>query len=317
MDNNPVAVFPFPNLPKPGCWLAAPNRAIFSTVSTDTRNLWETLVSSQGIVMGSFRRLTAAAGNEGDPFCAPGGTLAFTNLEMREDVWSLPFDLDHAKPKGVIQRITDIPAGREYASLSRDGRYVAFASTQSGRLNIWLRDLATGKESPVAGSLFTQDYPVVNATGGKVAFSSFENGKRLVYVAAPGGMPEKLCEGCLRATDWSRDENKLLVFGGNPYQINLLDIASHQQTPILKHASYPLLYGRFSPDNRWISFTARIGPNRGWIVIAPLDGPNTFRRTPGSGSPKKARKTGPTGRRMGRRSILVRLGMEIPAYGDN
>ena len=169
----------------------------------------------------------------------------------------------------------------------------------------------------MAGSLFTQDYPVVNASGGRIAFSSFENGKRLVYVAAPGGPPEKLCEGCLRATDWSRDENELLVFGGNPYQINLLDIASHQQTPILKHASYPLLYGRFSPDNRWISFTARIGPNRGWIVIAPLDGPNTFRRTPGSGSPKKARKTGPTGRRTGRSSISVLVGMEIRAYGDS
>jgi hypothetical protein len=94
-----------------------------------------------------------------------------------------------------------------------------------------------------------------------------------VYVSAPGGTPEKLCEGCLRATDWSRDEKTLLMFGGNPYQIDVLDLASHRQTPLLKHPTYNLLYGRFSPDNRWVSFTARIQPNRGRIAIAPVDGP--------------------------------------------
>jgi Tol biopolymer transport system component len=95
----------------------------------------------------------------------------------------------------------------------------------------------------------------------------------VVYVAAPGGAPEKLCEGCLRATDWSRDEKTLLVFGGNPYQINVLELASHRQTPLLKHANYNLLYGRFSPDNRWVSFTVRTEPNRARIAIAPINGP--------------------------------------------
>ena len=65
----------------------------------------------------------------------------------------------------------------------------------------------------------------------------------------------------------------LLTFGGNPYQISLLDVASHRQTLVLKHPSYHLLYGRFSPDNRWVAFTARIEASRAQIVIAPLDGP--------------------------------------------
>ena len=63
------------------------------------------------------------------------------------------------------------------------------------------------------------------------------------------------------------------MFDGNPYQVNAQDLASHQQTPILKHPSYSLLFARFSPDNRWVSFTARIQPNRARIAIAPLDGP--------------------------------------------
>ena len=87
------------------------------------------------------------------------------------------------------------------------------------------------------------------------------------------GARERVCEGCFRATDWSRDEKALLIFAGNPYQVNLLDLASHRQTTLLKHARDDLLYARFSPDNRWVSFTERIEPNRARIMIAPVDGP--------------------------------------------
>jgi len=260
--------------PKPGCWSATDNAVIFSIANGDTQNLWEIGVSPRtGKASGVLKRLTAGAGNEVDPSCASGGALSFTNVENRRDVWSLPFDLDRGTSRGVRERITQGPAWREDASLSNNGRYVAFASDQSGRLNIWLRELATGKELSVASSSFVQRYPESSASGARIAFAMFEKEKRVLYVSAPGGAPEKLCEGCLRATNWSHDEKTLLVFGGNPYQINVLDVASHQQTPLLKHLTYNLLYGRFSPDNRWVSFTARIQPNRARIAIAPVDGP--------------------------------------------
>src|SRR5208282_6023543 len=118
---------------------------------------------------------------------------------------------------------------------------------------------------------FAQQFPAISPSGGKVAYSSYENDKRILYAAAPGGVPEKLCDGCLRPTDWSRDEKTLLTFGGNPYQVSLLDLASHGQTPLLTHPSYNLALAHFSPDNRWISFIARVQPNRSWIMIAPID----------------------------------------------
>jgi hypothetical protein len=94
-----------------------------------------------------------------------------------------------------------------------------------------------------------------------------------VFVASPGGAPEKICDGCLRATDWSGDEQGMLVFVGNPYQINRLDLSTRRQAPLVKHPSFHVLYGRFSPDDRWISFTARLQPDRGRILIAPTTGP--------------------------------------------
>jgi Tol biopolymer transport system component len=263
------------DVPGPDCWSATANTVIFFTTTGDTENLWEIGISPRtGKVSGLFRRLTTSAGNDKHASCAPGGALAFTNVETRTDVWSIPFDLDRGIPKGTLERITNSPAYREYPSLSSNGRYIAFASNQSGGPpNIWSRDLVTGKESNVSSLSFFENYPVINPSGTRVAFSVYEKDKRVVYASAPGGEREKLCEGCLEATDWSRDEKTVLVFGGTPYQINVLDLASHQQTPLLKHPKYNLLYGRFSPDNRWVSFTVRTGPNQGHIAMAPTDGP--------------------------------------------
>jgi eukaryotic-like serine/threonine-protein kinase len=267
-----------PDLPKPSCWLAANSNVIFSSLmrgSGETSNIWEIGVSQvTGRIYGKFKPLTVGAGNEVEPACASGDALAFTNLEIKKDIWALAMDLNRGTPKSALQRVTESPADREHASLSADGKYVAFASTQSSRrYNIWVRELATGKETDVASSSFVQRFPVISPPGGKVAFSRYEYSKRVVYVSAIGGVPEKLCEGCLRATDWSRDEKALLMFGGNPYRINLLDIASHRQVVLFKHPTENLLYARFSPDNRWVSFTRRVQPDRAWLMIAPLDGP--------------------------------------------
>jgi eukaryotic-like serine/threonine-protein kinase len=261
-----------PNIPIPRCWLASGNRLVFSTQNGDAANLWETAISPRtGKVDGVFSRLTAGAETETDPSCASEDALVFTNVEEIPSKWLLPFDLDRVKTMGSLERITPDSSAQEHSSLSGDGRFLAYASARSGPLNIWLRDLKTGADSHVASSSLAQRYPVVDTSGSRVAFSTFENGNRQVYVSTSDGA-EKVCEACFRATDWSRDDKTLIIFTGSPYQINTLDVASRQQTTLLKHPAYNLLYGRLSPDYRWISFTARVQPNRGIIMVAPLDG---------------------------------------------
>jgi Tol biopolymer transport system component/DNA-binding winged helix-turn-helix (wHTH) protein len=261
-----------PWVPTPASWSAADDTVIFSMPFGDTENLWKIGVSPvTGKVTGELRRLTTGAGNEISPSRSPGDTLTFAKVETRTDVWSLPVDLDRGRSAGALERITQSPAYRYYVSLSSNGRDLAFSSTQAGGPDIWIHDLESGKESRVASSLNVQRFPVISTSGAKVAYSAHEKGKRVVYISAPGGAPEKLCEGCLRATDWSRDDKTLLVFGGSPEQINALDVASHRQTPILKHPKYNLLYGRLSSDNRWVSFTVRTEPGRAHVAIAPLD----------------------------------------------
>jgi serine/threonine protein kinase/Tol biopolymer transport system component len=261
-------------LPWPYCWSAETNRVVFSIGSGDAKNIWEIGISPQtGKVTGSPRRLSAGSGTQEDVFCA-SGTLAFTDWERRSQIWSLPFDLNRGVPAGAPERITQGSGQRSYPSLSSDLRQLAFSSNQSGHTNLWKRDLATGEESIVARSSLLQRFPVMSPSGARIAFAvNEEDGARTVYVAAPGGEPEKVCEGCVRATDWSSDEKSLLTFDGTPYQVNLLDAAAHRQTLVLKHPTNDVLYGHFSPDNRWISFTVRTSPTRAFLAIAPIDGP--------------------------------------------
>lgn len=263
-------------IPSPGCWSPGGNTVVFSFGTVVQSDLWEIEFSPRtGKVKSAPARLTAGTVKELNPSCTQGGTLAFTGVETTRNVWSLGFDLDRGMPrtKSTLERVTVGQSSREHASMAYDGRLLAFASNQSGRTNIWTRDLTTGKEAPVASSSLEQHYPVINRSGDTIAFSVFEKDARAVFVSAPGGPSEKVCEGCLRATDWSRDGKSILVFGGNPYQIDTLEIATRQRAPILKDPNYSLLYGRFSPDNRWISFTVRTQPSHARIVIAPLDGP--------------------------------------------
>jgi Tol biopolymer transport system component/DNA-binding winged helix-turn-helix (wHTH) protein len=187
-------VLRLPTFPVPGCWSPTANTVVFSFRAKDQTDLWKIEVSPQtGKVTGPAKRLTTDTLRAADPSCTTGGAVAFTSVDTKTDVWSVAFDLDHGKPKGTLERVTMGPSSREHASLATNGHFVAFASNQSGRPNIWVRDLVTGDESPVASSSLEQHYPVMNAAGDKIAFSAFEKDSRTIYVSAPGGPPEWLC----------------------------------------------------------------------------------------------------------------------------
>jgi len=135
-------------IPAPGCWSATTNTVVFSTGTGDQKDLWQIGVSPRtGEVRGALRRLTTSTLSESYPSCTAAGALALTSVETKTDVWSLPFDLDRGTARGMLQRVTTGPSLREYASLANNGGLLAFASNQSGQMNIWLRALASGAES--------------------------------------------------------------------------------------------------------------------------------------------------------------------------
>lgn len=261
-------------LPEPRCWLPGGNQVVFSARSGETRNLWQAELPAGGKPK-SFERLTTGSADEMGASCASPDQLVFARSDSATSVWALPFDLNHAKPtESPVQIVNEPRATREGISVSGDGLRFAFSSTQaSGVFNVWVLDRRMGKEIQLAPARSTQRYPLISPSGDRVAYSNYEGDNRILYLATPGGVPERLCDGCLRPTDWSRDGESLLTFGGSPYHVSLLKVASHQQTILVSHPSHSLLFAHFSPDNHWISFTSRVDPDHSAIMLAPIDGP--------------------------------------------
>ncbi len=263
----------FPHVPTAACWQAATNSVIFSAPTGETRSLWEiNLAAATNKVRGPFKRLTAGAGDETGPSCAAGEIVAFTSGENRSAIWSIRTDLNRGRIDGKPELLTQGSTDRE-PSLSGDGRYIAFSSARSGALNVWTREQATGKEVRLAPSSNAQRYALMDGAGNRLAYSLFEqDGTRSIYLWTRDQPTKKLCGNCLRATGWTPDQKKVLIFAGNPFAIALVDPATGERTPLVSHKSYNVLSGRFSPDGRWISFTVRLKANRSMIAIAPLDG---------------------------------------------
>jgi eukaryotic-like serine/threonine-protein kinase len=264
---------PVPVMAPPGCWAAKQDAVITTVEGGENGNLWAVGISpATARVTGALTRLTTSTANEWNSSCSSVGAIAFTNLTLKRQLWTVPFDFQLAKSKGSPRPVVENASDRENPSLSQDGRYVAFVSNQSGRPNIWRRDLKTGTEIQVASSALVQRYPSISPSGLKIAYSVYSSNVRALYVADSSDAPKKLCDGCARATDWSHNEDLLLVFGGSPYQVDLLNLTTRKRTPLIKHTQYSVLYGRFSPDGRSISFTVRLRPDLAKIAIAPLNG---------------------------------------------
>jgi Tol biopolymer transport system component len=69
----------------------------------------------------------------------------------------------------------------------------------------------------------------------------------------------------------SADGNKIVYgLGGGPLHLFLLDVETGQKTEILPSTAYGKYRPLFSPDGRWLTFTASVGANPRKVYIAPL-----------------------------------------------
>jgi serine/threonine protein kinase/Tol biopolymer transport system component len=253
----------------PSLWWPETNRIIFSAGSGDTVNLWHLGISSKTWqVAEEPRQLTFGTGLEVQPSLA-GGRIAFSVLSENTNVWSLPVDTNGGKVLGEIGRLTESAARDLGPSLATDGTKLAFVRGSLGQGNLWLKDLPNGKERLL---VTTAGNAQISPDGSKVAYVKFEKQKSMYYVvSSKGGEAERVCEDCQTLNGWSQDGKSILYESLGAHAIVLADVASGKKTEILKHPKYGLSRGRFSPDDRWISFHS-ISPTARRIFIAPFHG---------------------------------------------
>ncbi len=175
------------------------------------------------------------------------------------------------------ERLTRAAALDVWPSLSADGATLAFLSSRAGDSAIWLRNLATGRETSltIPGS---RRSGAISPDGRSVAYIRNNN---LEIAETRGGAPRTVCGKCANfVSAWTPDGQWVIVNVVPPMskviQVAAVDVRTGAMTPVLeKHRTW---FGRPSPDGRWVSFIEFLEDGNASVVIAPF--------TPGTVSPE-------------------------------
>jgi Tol biopolymer transport system component len=149
---------------------------------------------------------------------------------------------------------------------------MVFISTRSGNPDTWVKDLGTGKETPITITPLTEISPAISANGSRLAYGIREGQKVAIYGTPPtpglhtGGFA-RLCEDCGQHVSWSPDGTKILYNRGEPSGVYSLDIFSGRSRLLVADPQYDLYEPYFSPDDRWITFNAATA-SRSRIFVA-------------------------------------------------
>jgi Tol biopolymer transport system component len=172
-----------------------------------------------------------------------------------------------------------LTAGAAYhssASMNADGTRLVFLRGRSPNRNVWLRDLATGKEGELAVDETDKCSAAISPDGSRAAWSICGPGREAIYVAAINPdlsvpVAEKVCEDCGRVVDWSRTGDSILfVDHSKPVRAGILNLST--RSPVMISSSrYNLDRPRFSPEKNWIAVTAsQARDDRAQILAIPL-----------------------------------------------
>jgi Tol biopolymer transport system component/predicted Ser/Thr protein kinase len=204
-----------------------------------------------------------------------GRRIAFAvGNNMSTNIWRATVDPKTGQVTGAPVRVT---SGLEFSlspSPSRDGKRLAYVGGAGRAPELRVRDLGSGTDLRLAEVKDSSNI-VLSQDGSTVAFGSGQPPNSTIYsVPSTGGVPKKICAACGRPVEWLPDKTKLLVDNVGPErrEIHILDVASGQSKPLVKHAEFQVTMPRVSPDGRLLAFSGvRPGRNRR-IYLVPFTG---------------------------------------------
>jgi serine/threonine protein kinase/WD40 repeat protein len=193
---------------------------------------------------------------------------------------TLPNPLENA----LFSRVTNFEGTERSASISRDGRFVAFRSDQDGPLDVWLTQIGTGRFLNVTKGIddeFATDTPSCGfSADGSEIWVSGGPGRRLRVLPLMGGTPRPFLSDSAVAVAWSPDGTRIVyhlqdagdsVFVADRTGANARQIFRRRAN---EHNHFLI----WSVDGRWIYFTS------GTPETKEMD---LWRVSPDGGSPER------------------------------
>ena len=173
--------------------------------------------------------------------------------------------------------------------LSPDGRRVAVTIGPPGRGQIWIYDVAGGVQPLKLTFQNHNIFPLWSPDGKQVAFMERAgDGRRLLTLPSDGSVlsPELLIANDATGppASWSPDSANVLIYGGQPFKIQVLRLADRRITRWLD-TPFSESGGNFSPDGHWLVY----GSNQSGVMdiwVRPFPGPGAPVRVSSGGGSK-------------------------------
>ncbi len=272
-------------------WHPSGKALYLQTESRGIYNLWKVHVDSTSLRWLAAERLTTGPGPDVSAALARDGTrIAFTTEHGATRLWEFPLDQD-ARRLGPGRPLTEDDAMAKNSALSRDGKFVAYNLRRRGidRDELWITNIVDGTSERVpTDALCTCAW---SPDGGAIAYI---HSRPPLWSAAirPLGGKERFVgqwsENGFFPSDWSAKWG-LLGTTFREASLALWPTTNPQATKpdrvVLSKPRTGFWQGRFSPNNRWLSFvtmgtdrpapleigvTSAEGSQRGdWTRIAP------------------------------------------------
>lgn len=255
-------------------WLT-PTTVIFSAESTESIGLWSLpLDPKAGRTRGAPHRLTLATTYQMHP-AVHGDSLVYTDAKVSVQAWSIALNAEAGKLLGEPEVLTQEGSENSESSISADGKRIVYLSRRMGELQIWRKDLPSGREEPVSGTAGPSNRAKITAAGDQVFYRVMEGAgrqKQPIYrTGLTTGVTLKVCSDCGAPTHVSPDARFVLYETPTPVsRLGVVPVDTGQKTEIMRHSHYGLQSARFSPDGAWLAFQLNRGPDGRQLFIAPF-----------------------------------------------
>ncbi|MBI1357847.1 MAG: hypothetical protein GC160_26215 [Acidobacteria bacterium] len=181
----------------------------------------------------------------------------------------------------VLGRVGAVQNSMFFPEISPDGRYIA-VSARDGEVNdrdIWIHEVATGKKRALAPAKGNDNFPLWLHHEAAIVFTSTRGGNYDLYRVALDGAAEP--QPVLQTPDsqypraLSPDDRLLVLTHAKPAgrKLLLLTLDSGEQRELLPSGAAWADGVRYSPDGRWIAWSAN--PEGLWeVFVAPASDPS-------------------------------------------
>ena len=256
---------------KPLAWL--PDQTVLTAAKQgDATNIWGMRLSRDGKLLGAPRRWTGGTNLEthvSGTLDADGKpVLAYDSLRVTTTIRKVALS-PSGRPAGSVEPLVQGYSGVGPASVSADGRKLAFSASEPQRRFIYMMDMESGEAESVANRETLRSLsPLLSGDGRWLAYGGATSG---FVMSVKGGAPEPVCDHCGTPTDAGLDGSLMLFESGVANQL-LACSRGGKQKPIAHVVDAPLLSmtdGRWSKDGRWVLFGGTENRRKA-VYLAPV-----------------------------------------------